>query len=326
MGVVVALRARDPHAGRRFLEERFAALPADERTSAVEALREGLSPDDEALLTTALGDARAEVRRAAADMLARLDGSALACRVAERTRPLLANDGRHGLAVTLPAPQPGDPLDGIAGRPPKGVGERAWLLRTLVAHVRPERWTEWLGAEPGALVTRALGSDEARPILDGWIDATTRFGSRSWAAALLAAPGITRVVAGLDPVRVLDALPHSERADVVAHAARTVDTTMLASLVERCPRPWSRPLTAAVFDVLAASFDDDDRSRAFDDLVRAAARAAPPERADELAEWASDGEGVRPSLVAAIDTIRLRRRIHAAFAELGPVTDERDLR
>src|SRR6185369_15045090 len=92
--VVARLRARDPDAGRAFLDAVWDDASFTERGLAIDQLAEGLSAADEPLLERARTDSRAEVRGPAMDLLARLPDSAYA-RLADAVgRPLLALAGR----------------------------------------------------------------------------------------------------------------------------------------------------------------------------------------------------------------------------------------
>lgn len=84
-----AERERDPAAGREVLEQTWGEEEPRARGPLLAQLRTGLGPADEPFLERALDDRRQEVRAAAADLLARLPGSALRVRMAERARPLL---------------------------------------------------------------------------------------------------------------------------------------------------------------------------------------------------------------------------------------------
>ncbi len=87
-------------------------------------------------------------------------------RLEDEARPLLATGGlvRKSLKVTLPTPSEEFEGLGFTGRPAPGYGERAWLLRSILAHVRPERWTEWLQVDAPGLVDQAhaIGPRPAR--------------------------------------------------------------------------------------------------------------------------------------------------------------------
>jgi hypothetical protein len=313
------MRLADRTAARDALERWLPDLASDERAAVTEALEEGLGPDDEAFLAQAFGDRRAEVRRAAAGLLARLEDSELTRLVEARARPLLASQGKvqPSLAVTLPTLDPELEAAGFGGKAPAGVGERAWLLRQLLGHVRPSRWTEWLRAEPPALVERAMRADEVRPILEGWLEAATRFADPAWVAALVADPKVAAAV-HVDVAWTLEALPIEQRLAVAASAARSVDPSVLARIAAACPPPWPAPLVDPVLRALGKLATEQYPDQGFYALGRAAALGIPPSRATDLLTVASREGQVRPALVGAMDLLGLRERIHDAFASLPP--------
>jgi len=315
-----AMRAADPRAAREALAGWLPDLAGAERAAVLEALEEGLGLDDEPVLASALADRRADVRRAAADLLVRLDDSALARLVESRVRPLLATKGRlrPGLAVTLPTLDGELEAAGFGGRPGAGLGERAWLLRQLIAHTRPSRWTEWLPADASTLAGLAAGLDERRPVLEGWIEAAERFADPAWVRALVADPRVASA-AQLDPVRSVDALPPAQRIEVAAAAAGSVEPPTLARLAATCPPPWPPPLADAVLGVLRKLGKAQYPEQAYYDLIRAAALGLVAHRADDLLALADKEGSVRPALAGAIERIQLRARIHQAFATLQPL-------
>jgi Family of unknown function (DUF5691)/SWIM zinc finger len=313
--VVRRLRQRDLSRAREALANWWPAIPSDDRARTLEAVEEGLEPADEPFLTDALADRRADVRRTAAGLLVLLPDSALTRRIEDEARPLLATGGlvRKSLKVTLPTTSEDLAALGFGGRPEAGYGERAWLLRSLLAHVRPQRWSEWLGVDAPGLVDQASRSDEARPLLEGWIAATARFGDPIWASAILRSPAVrTKVM--LNVGQALDGLAAIDRARVVAESAAAVDPVMLASFAGTIPAPWPRPLADAVLDMARFVGKEQFPGPGLYELVRAAALRLPPERADDLANVASYKDEIRPALIDAVETIRLRARIHEAFA------------
>jgi hypothetical protein len=92
----------------------------------------------------------------------------------------------------------------------------------------------------------------------------------------------------------------------------------LARLVARCAAPWPPELVGAIFDVLAKAAGADAPDYAHFALIRLAAAAVPPDRAEDLETLASHRGQVRPALIGAMDTLQLRHQMHAAFAELRP--------
>ena len=314
--LVRRFRELDLSRARQSLAEWWPGIASDERARVLAALETGLDQADEPFLAEALEDRRADVRRTAARLLVLLPDSALARRLEDAARPLLTSGGlvRKTLKVTLPTPSEEFEALGFTGRPAAGYGERAWLLRSILAHVRPARWIEWLGVDAPGLVDQATRSDEARPLLEGWIEATARFGDPVWAAAVLRNKTVSEKVT-TNIGQVLEALPPGERALAVTDAAPVLDPSLLAGLAAAVPAPWPTPLGDAVLASARSAGKEQYPAAGLYELVRAAALRLPSDRADELQAVATFKEELRPALIDVIETIRLRARIHEAFAE-----------
>ncbi len=313
--VVRRSRQSDLPRARAALATWWASIPTPERARVLEAVEVRVEPADEPFLTEALTDGRADVRRTAAGLLLLLPDSALTRRIEDEAKPLIASGGlvRKSLKVTLPSPSEELAALGFGGRPEAGYGERAWLLRALLAHIRPVRWSEWLRVDAPGLVDQASRSDEARPLLEGWILATARFGDPDWASAILSSSAVRSKVM-LNVGQALDGLTQPERARVVAATAGAVDPVMLASFAAGVPAPWPRPLADAVLDMARFVGQEQYPGPGLYDLVRAAALRMQPDRADDLTNVASYKDELRPALTDVVETIRLRARIHEAFA------------
>jgi hypothetical protein len=318
-----SIRRADPAKARESIAKWLPEVAGDERADILAALEEGLEPADEAFVTSVLGDRRLDVKRAAADLLVRIDGSRFGAVIEDRARPLLASQGVVRQKVSVVLPEIDDELEeaGFGGKPPQGVGERAWLLRQIVAHVRPRRWSEWLSADASAIVDRALRVEEARPILDGLIEAAGRFEDADWIVALLANPKVAGQ-SQADPVRALARLPVGSRLAVATRAARFVEAKTLARVVAACPGPWPLELTNVVLATSSRLAATEVPDQGFYDLVRSAATWAPADRADRITEIATHGERIRPSLEGAIETLQFRVEMRAAFAALPPLPIE----
>jgi hypothetical protein len=315
-------RARqiDPHWARESIERRWADVPPEDRARIVSALDVGLGAADEPFLSLVATDRRADSRRAAAQLLVMLPKSFLTRRLEDEVRPLLSAAGllRRNLKVDLPTAA--DDVEALmpAGRPPSGYGERGWLLRTWLAHVRPARWTEWLDIDPPGLVDRAIRSEEARPLLEGWIEATARFADVAWATALLRNPDVrTKIMVNID--RAIEGLSERDRAVALVASADALDPAILANLARGVPPPWPHELSDAVLGSAADLGREQFPNPALYELVRAGAVGLPPDRADDLANVASLKGELRSALSDPIETIRLRARIHDAFAALSPI-------
>jgi hypothetical protein len=317
--VVRRLRRLDLPRAREALANWWTSMPSEHRARTLEAVEERLAPADEPFLTEALTDRRADVRRTAAGLLVLLPDSALTRRIEDEAKPLLATGGlvRKSLKATLPAPSEEFEALGFTGRPAAGYGERAWLLRSMIAHVRPDRWSEWLRVDPDALVDQATRSEEARPLLEGWIEGSARFRDRAWAAAILRNASVrTKVMVNVGGA--LDGLAPADRAMVVAETAGAVDPVMLASFAGSIPAPWPRPLADAVLDMARFVGQEQFPGPGLYELVRAAAIRVPPGYEDALTSVASYKDELRPALTDVVETIRLRARIHETFAAVPP--------
>jgi hypothetical protein len=313
--LVRRLRKTDLPFAREALARWWPAIPADERARTLEAVEVGLRPDDEAFLVQALSDRRADVRRTAAGLLVLLPDSDFARRLEDEARPLLSSSGlvRRSLKVTLPTPSEELEALGFAERPAPGYGERAWLLRSLLAHVPPERWTEWHRMDAAGLVGQATRSEEARPVLEGWIAATARFGDPAWATAILGSQAVpTKVTVNVG--QVLDGLSPADRAAAIAASAAALDPVSLATLATTVPAPWPSALADAVLGIARFVGQERFAGPGLYELARAAALRLPPDRVEDLTAAASYKDELRPALSDVIETIRLRARIHEAFA------------
>jgi hypothetical protein len=225
--LLARLRATEPTPARELLASTWATETPEDRAAFVALLGAGLSMDDEPFLEAALDDRRKEVRQAAAGLLARLPGSRLAARMAERSRPLV-QEGRLPDQVDA-----GMLRDGIVAKPPAGVGQRAWWFHQLVAATPLATWPA-----PAQSVEKA-----GAPLRQAWAAAATLQGDEEWAGALLDA--------GVEEPALLAAVSH-ERA--VAYVATRVAAGGLApavlDLLDACPDPWGPALSLAVVERL----------------------------------------------------------------------------
>lgn len=193
------LRASDPDRARELLGSTFASESAEDRATYLQTFEKGLSPTDEAFLETVLDDRSKPVRRAAAELLSRLPGSALCRRMTDRAEPLItigtgkgSGPGGRNLEVNAPCDCPADWVrDGVepkltAEAKAEELGERAWWLSQVLAAVPPGHWVAELGWSPRLLIETASRTEWAKALLAGWTTATLRQGDADWSEALLA--------------------------------------------------------------------------------------------------------------------------------------------
>lgn len=287
-------RAADPAATRRLVEDTWGGESAPDRARIVAALRTGLGPDDEPFLEAALDDRAATVRAAAADVLARLPGSALAGRMAERVRALV-DPAASPPAVTLPdALDAATRRDGVVdtGAPP-ATGKRTWWLIQLVGGTPLAFW----GAEAPV--------DGAPPeLVAGWVRAAGRQGDAGWSRALL------RVAP--DP-QLLDDLPPDQARELLPVALEHAADPALAGLLAATPGPWGELLSQWVLQRLRAG----THAGAVDRALLWLAAAADVGIIADLERWIDDlkaHDRRRATLAQVIHTLSIR---HAIAQELS---------
>jgi hypothetical protein len=153
-------------------------------------LAETLGPPDEPLLEAALDDRAEDVRRWAAYLLARLPGSALGQRMAERAlRYVRLEPTAQGLRLSIVTPRRPDAelrRDGIAADPEPiraPFEGRTHVLLEVLARTPLSTWTDGFDLTPAEVV--ALPSGAWAPVMfAGWSRAAIAQGNRDWIGAL----------------------------------------------------------------------------------------------------------------------------------------------
>ncbi len=201
-------RSQDPELARKWLEAGWKGENAERRAELLAALTQGLSLADEPFLEVARKDRSTSVRACAAELLARIPGSAFAARSQSRAdkvlaytapatgggllhkaRSLATGSGRFGkLTIHLPEIYEEEwRADGIERKPPRGQGERSWWLAQILALVPPSHWQERFGATPQHLVAAASAQTPWGPtVIEGWSDAAVLHRDAAWLTALWA--------------------------------------------------------------------------------------------------------------------------------------------
>ena len=355
LAVLRERRHADPADARDWLAASWAAESAEHRAQILGVVGETLVPDDAAFLEQTLGDRSANVRAAAARLLARLPGSDVAQRFAVRAEAMLAYEapsgrgliGRMQKAVGLESagtlavhpPEQWDAAwerDGIAAKPPKGMGERAYWLTEMLALVALGRWTQRFGTDARTLIRAAMKSEWAVPVLQGWSQAAVTVGDQPWAAALWDAwlddvkPGdasarlesSARGAAMMALHRVMSAADAEARALALMRRTPVELPIGLAVLVHVVPAPWSvehsRRFLAELAPLLASAAAATQWTPGtwFESLEPVAMRLAPAAFPDALAleRDLSSVDTLPPAYRRKLeefrDVVRLRQRIH----------------
>jgi hypothetical protein len=321
------LRASDRERARTLLESTWADETPDDRFAFLELLRDGLGMADEPFLEAALDDRRKEVRQGAADLLGHLPGSRLVERMTERVGALLRLSREGGgllklvrggprLEASLPSACDRAMLrDGVAPKPPAGIGERGWWLLQMLRLVPPRVWSERLAMPPHELIAAAARGESGQLLTTGWVQAAARHGDAAWARALASAEPAHR-----DLPALVGALPPDERERIVLaelRASRSVEVR-LVQMLDRCDHAWSIELGRAVLDMLIGHIRSasayTDASGWLLGIVRHLGRRMPVALADEAAAapWPT-GTGQwsywQRSVEAFLSLLRLRREM-----------------
>jgi hypothetical protein len=331
-----ALRTR-PEAARTLLQSTWQEETPEDRARFAAALGENLGPGDEPFLETLLEDKRKEVRRVAADLLARLEDSGLGRRMWERVQPLLqyrsAEAGsllrlRKGKPATLEVALPAEctremQRDGLEVKPPRGMGEKAWWLQQMLQCIPPRRWTETWQATPEQILALLADTDFADPLREGLIRATLTHREVAWARELLRwqlAHG--RITPESSPA-LLHLLPEGERGRILAQVLReqVADPGLCLALLQpgsATDEGWDPPTSRVVLQWLRAT----TQNPSVDWSVRAqlpglAPRLAPAVLPEALPGWPAEGpaaeqwaKGVNDFLSA----VQFRMELHALLS------------
>ncbi|MBW4520610.1 MAG: hypothetical protein KME16_13015 [Scytolyngbya sp. HA4215-MV1] len=185
------LRANNPDRARELLQTTWKQEVASDRAKFLETFSIGLSMADEPFLTAGLNDRGKEVRRVAADLLARLPDAPLSQHIATHTTRYLTlvPQPTPTLQVELP-----DTLNASliqAGIEPKlaqpiseKLGEKAGWLFQLIGATPLTVWEDW-GMTPVEIVALVRNHEWEGVLLGGWALAAQRQQRSEWSEALL---------------------------------------------------------------------------------------------------------------------------------------------
>ena len=256
LSLLQSLRATDPTRAREMVVTTWNEDGPDERAAFISTFKIGLSLDDESFLESALDDRRREVRKAAAELLARLPASALSQRMLARVQPLLAFKrrrlGKNTLEVTLPAScDKAMTRDGIEPKTQhQGIGEKAWWLQQMISVAPPHIWCQQFYESPAALAQAAHG-EWRNLLLTGWANAAALHRDTDWLEALLAA--MIKQPAGFNPAQLFTGLTAPQQERLLKHLMQLsggLDDLTFTCLLSAGHQIWSEELSRTVINAL----------------------------------------------------------------------------
>jgi hypothetical protein len=169
---LTVMRQADAAEARRWLSEALPKEKADVRAQLVDTLQHHLSMSDEPLLDTLRHDRSEAVRQLATTLLRQLPESALALRFRQRAESILTlKNNALGLKLLTHAPEelPSEWLaDGFPGKPPPGVGKKAYWVESLMSAVPTTHWSQYFSVKPEQLIISLAGDEFAGEVIHGW--------------------------------------------------------------------------------------------------------------------------------------------------------------
>lgn len=333
-------RRSTPDTARRWLEDAWAKEKADVRAALLESLAVGLGSSDEPFLEAALDDRAATVRVVASRLLARMSGSALSKRMIERADATLEwepGSSRRGFGGLIKAalggsskgkldvkpPQALDRAwerDGITGKPPSWMGERAHWLALLLSRVPLTHWEQRFRARPGDLTSSVWASDWGLALVVGWTEAVTVYEAPGWAAALFdtlaaAPPNTPKPPMDEALVSLLPRMTPAELAPRVVAAIEGDDRSGISARLSMLPTPWAPEVARGYLKAALRQLSAGPTDRILVHQLPDAARAFPPETLADAAALLDLREQLEAALSrarfeACASIVHLRKRIH----------------
>lgn len=261
------VRLKNTGRAREILQSWFDGI-AEERTRLITVLEQGLSGADETFLESLLDDKAAGVRRAAAELLARLPQSAYVRRMVDRISMLvtirrsgakLLRKGRLTLVVDFPEPGDKELTRNAVEFKVKGkLGTKAHALSQMIGVVPLRHWTDPANATPGELVGAATNTEWSEPLLLGWTIASIRQRDVVWARAVIFEYFRQQVVEATDEanqwlpqlVGVLEPANREQVAGDLLAKAGAWNGPFLVRFLESCDQHWSQRFSETVLTSL----------------------------------------------------------------------------
>jgi hypothetical protein len=328
------IRRDDPAKARTLVALTWKDDNADERARFIAMFAERLSDDDEAFLTTALADRSKQVRAHAAQLLAKLPGSALAARMLDRAAACCTIvPGRKGVvarlkgkaepAISIEPPAKWEPAfanDGLEENASDKGGQRAWWLQQIMSVVPPIALAKRLGVTREELVAAAMASDYASDLIRATLIAAASSDDIATYVDMMELVYGGKPRASVDIDRTWSALAPQKHEQVLLQLFQrpTLNWEQRLSVLNETAHRWSAGFSLAALASLAASMPATLKKQNRDWLahhVVVIARVVHPSASAAVEELVQRlGDDRPPSVQRSIDRLRLRVDMHKEFA------------
>lgn len=344
-----SLRSWAPEIARELLAESFKKEKAENRKELIAVLEKELSDIDRSFLEQALSDRSKLVRRAAANLLARLPESKIWQRHHSRATQLLdKKDESSAFKLICTPPSEVDDLwehDGLAVKSASQRGQRAFWTEELIAKVSLPHWEQRFSANPVQLINGILNDDYAHAVISGWTRALHQFqgpgDSTAWPeslwkywSAMLKHPQSAVVMQATEQLSLMAMLMPPEKLDhlVLQIVSEQHDPTNLpiTEVTSWLPGIWSKKFSHEYLKIsrmLTATRSDRAVHNWLQSLSLAAVSLSPDLFQAALTPWTIRDHDVSAWQIAGIERlianfqerIQLRLRFHL---ELNKVVDQ----
>lgn len=240
------LRLTQPERGRQLLEHTWKSSSDALRTQFIKLLDINLTMADEPFLETALDDRNHLVRRAAADLLARLPESRLAQRVAQNLSGILTWTPTRPHAITVFLPTEYTPAmlrDGIPAIKPEEMKRLASRqISQIIGRIPLHFWTEQWHKTPAEIAQAVLRSAWPQTLTAALSTAAIRQNNEAWAITLITtnhfSPAMGRLIPVLSPESCFELMQQA-----ATQSAELLKLNPLHLFLQHWHQPWTEEMS-----------------------------------------------------------------------------------
>jgi hypothetical protein len=296
LSVLKQVRRKDAAKVLELLSQSWQQESPQDRARFIETLQINLGMNDEPFLENALDDKRKEVRRAAADLLARMPESRLCKRMLERALPLLNYKSglRSRFEVTLPEEcDKAMARDGIDSSSPYSqagdkLGQKSFVLSQILGNTPIQFWRKhWKITTKDIL--KLTDKNEWQQVLSlAWFNAAQRFHDEEMATALLE-NSLGKKKQLFSPVSLMDVLTPNRREEIMlatmqSHGAQQDVKATIMNLISNANHQWSKGLTRSILDCVYTYIKTGDKGWLYG-LRTSVFYMSPSSALEEIAKW-----------------------------------------
>ncbi len=290
------IRKKDAAQARELLAQSWQQESPQDRARFIVALQNNLSINDESFLENALDDKRKEVRRLAADLLARLPKSRLCKRMLERAAPLL--EYKSGLRARLEVKLPEecdkamtrDGLDATSSYSQANdkLGQKSFVLSQILGAIPIHFWRQKWKVSTADILKLTDKNEWQQALVLGWFNAAQRSQDREMAEALLKEFLIKKQQL-FSPLPLVDLLTAKRREEIIieiiqSHGNEEDARGTIMNLLGAVNHQWSARFTRTILDCAHSYFKTDERAW-FYALRTWAFYMSPSIALEEMAKW-----------------------------------------